>query len=93
MGTEPSLLVKLLRKHPLGPLLQFVGLVGLVVLWLNIDPTKVASPFLKVVWFVAFISIALGMHLTHKHSFRLLRQRQAQASARLPSPWDSPSGG
>jgi hypothetical protein len=92
MGSEPSFLAELLREHPVGPALQVVGFIGLGVLWFNIDPTVVASPFLKVVWFIAFVSLGVGMLLTHKHAFKIQRRRQTRASARSASPWDPPSG-
>jgi len=91
MSNESPFLVELLRSHPWGPALQVVGFIGLGVLWFNIDPTEVASPFMKVVWFIAFVALAVGMHLTHKHAFRLQRERDARTSARSPAPWDSPS--
>jgi hypothetical protein len=90
VSQEPSLLIELIRRHPVGPVLYLVGLVALGILWLNFEPGIPTSGLVKVIGLFGIAALAVGMPLAHKHAFKLQSERRARQSARASSPWDSP---
>ena len=89
MSREPSLLIELIRRHPVGPVLYLAGLVALGIFWLNFEPGTPTSGLVKVIVLLGTAAFAVGMPLTHKHAFKLQSERRARQSTRSSSPWDS----
>jgi hypothetical protein len=89
MSREPSLLVELIRRHPVGPTLYLLGFLGLGILWFNFEPGTPTSGVVKIIGLLGIAALAVGMPIAHRHAFRLQLERRARKSARSPSPWDS----
>jgi hypothetical protein len=91
MKSEPSFLVELLRRHPVGPALQIGGLIALGILWFNFRPGVPTGNALKVAGLVGAVALGFGMSLTHKHAFKLQTERRERNASRVAAPWDAQS--
>ena len=91
MSDRPNFISELVRRAPLGPALQLVGVIALAYIWLRLKPGVASDPSFKFVAILGILAFAVGLPLTHRASFRLQRERQARDAARTSAPWDAQS--
>ena len=89
MADRPHFISELVRRAPLGPALQLVGVVSLAYIWLKLEPGVASDPSFRAVATVGFLAFAIGLPLTHRAAFRLQRERQARDAARTSAPRDA----
>jgi len=91
MAERPHFISELIRRAPLGPVLQLIGVVALAYIWLTLKPGVASDPSFRVVATIGFLAFALGLPITHRAAFRLQLERQAREAARESAPWDKQS--
>jgi hypothetical protein len=89
MAGRPHFISELVRRAPLGPALQLIGVIALIYIWFKLKPGVVSDPSFKVVAIIGFLAFSIGLPLTHRAAFRLQRERQARDAARTSAPWDT----